>query len=191
MAELPEYMTEMGYSAGRLDPDAIVAAANHVGQQLGIDEVVRYFFRPYLYLDNQKIAAAKLDRAELELSIARALTNLEGINLAVSSLSLETQTGGPLHEQVRRNHHGSRSGDIYVIQDPYWFLFDEGPITGMHGSPWRYDNHVPIIFAGAGIPATMVSRLVHPVDVAPTLSALLGISGPAASQGQTLVETLQ
>jgi len=31
MAEMPEYMTELGFAAGRLDPDEIVALANRVG----------------------------------------------------------------------------------------------------------------------------------------------------------------
>jgi len=27
--------------------------------------------------------------------------------------------------QVRNNYHDYRSGDIYIIQEPYWFLFDK------------------------------------------------------------------
>jgi predicted AlkP superfamily pyrophosphatase or phosphodiesterase len=191
MADMPEYMTELGYAAGRLDPDEIVAAANQAGKQLGIDEVVRFFFRPYLYLNDEKIVAAKLDHAHVEQVIASALTDFEGINLAVSTDSLATQQGNPLREQVRRNHHDTRSGDIYVIQEPYWFLFDKGPIAAMHGSPWRYDTHVPVIFAGPGIDAQTIQRLVHPVDVAPTIAAYLGMTKPAAAQGIPLQEILK
>jgi predicted AlkP superfamily pyrophosphatase or phosphodiesterase len=191
IADMPEYMTELGYAAGRLIPDEIVATANQVGKQLGIDEVVRFFYRPYIYLNEEKIAAAKLDHALVEQTIADALTDFEGINLAVPTKSLATQKGNPLLEQVRRNQHVTRSGDIYVIQEPYWFLFDEGPIPSMHGSPWRYDTHVPIIFAGPGIDAHTVSRLVHPVDVAPTIAAFLGMTPPGAAQGHPLKEVLQ
>ena len=190
IADMPEYMTELGYAAGRLVPDEIVATANQVGKQLGIDEVVRFFYRPYIYLNEEKIAAAKLDHAQVAQTIAAALTDFEGINLAVSTKSLATQKGNPLLKQVRRNQHVTRSGDIYVIQEPYWFLFDEGPIPSMHGSPWRYDTHVPIIFSGPGINAQTVSRLVHPVDVAPTIAAFLGMTPPATAQGQPLKEVL-
>jgi predicted AlkP superfamily pyrophosphatase or phosphodiesterase len=55
MAEMPEYMTELGFKAGRLDPDQIIAIANTVGQKFGVDEIVRFFYRPYLYLDDEKI----------------------------------------------------------------------------------------------------------------------------------------
>ena len=71
-----------------------------------------------------------------------------------------------------------------------WFNFDKGPVVAMRGSPWRYDTHVPIIFAGAGVRAGTVHRLVHPVDVAPILSALLGMTAPGAEKGTILTEVL-
>jgi len=191
MADMPEYMTELGYVAGRLVPEEIVAAANQAGQQFGVDEVVRFFFRPYLYLNDEKIAAAKLDQLEVEQAIANALTDFDGINLAVATSRLSEQGTDPLLDQVRNNQHTTRSGDIYIIQEPYWFLFDEGPIASMHGSPWRYDTHVPIIISGPDIDAQTIHRLVHPVDVAPTIAALLGMTPPAAASGTLLKEALK
>ena len=161
------------------------------GEQLGIDKVTRFFFRPYLYLNEEKIAAANLDVATVEKTVADALTDMEGIALAVSSRNMDADGGSPIVRQVQRNHHVSRSGDIYVAQKPYWFVLESGPIAVMHGSPWRYDTHVPIIFAGPGIAPQQIQRLVHPVDVAPTLAALLGLHLPAASTGTVLVEVAQ
>jgi arylsulfatase A-like enzyme len=77
-----------------------------------------------------------------------------------------------------------------VVQEPYWFNFDEGPVASMHGSPWNYDTHVPVVFAGPGIPATVVHRQVQPADVAPTLAALLGMTPPASAQGTVLPEVM-
>ena len=191
MADMPEYMTELGYEAGRLDPDEIVAVANETGKLFGIDEVVRLFYRPYMYLNEEKIAAANLNKLVVEQAIAEALTDTKGIELAVASTTLFLKQANPLINQVLNNTHISRSGDIYVIQKPYWFLFDKGPVAAMHGSPWRYDTHVPIIFAGPGIDARTVHRLVHPVDVAPTIGAFLGMSPPASAQGSPLKEVLR
>jgi arylsulfatase A-like enzyme len=127
----------------------------------------------------------------LEQTIADALTDVDGIALAVASTRLTAQQTNPLLEQVRNNHHVSRSGDIFIIQKPYWFLFDKGPITAMHGSPWRYDTHVPIIFMGPGIQAKTVHRRVHPVDVAPTIAAFLGMTPPGSALGSPLEEVLR
>ena len=192
MADMPEYMSELGYAAGRLYPDDIINVANETGQQqFGIDEIVRFFYRPYLYLDEAKIDAAGQDRTKVEQAIAAVLTDQTGIALAVPRSGLSPLQAPRLQEQIGRNFHVSRSGDIYIVQDPYWFFFDKGPVAAMHGSPWSYDTHVPIIFAGANIPSQTVQRPVHPIDVAPTLAAFLGMSPPSSAQGTPLEEVLQ
>jgi predicted AlkP superfamily pyrophosphatase or phosphodiesterase len=189
MAEMPEYATELGHSAGRLFSDEVLALSRKLSTTLfGTDELVKDFFRPYLYLDAQKIAEQKLEREEVAAAMARELARTEGIGGAIA-------TNGPRHATttgavaaVYHNHHPARGGDIYLFQSPYWFMFDRGAVAAMHGSPWNYDNHVPLIFAGPGIAAGRADRLVHPIDVAPSLSALLGISPPAAAQGSVLEE---
>lgn len=192
MADMPEYMSDQGYEVGRLYSDDVVAMADKAGQALyGIDGITRRFFRPYLYLDDDKLATAGLEKSDVEQAIAAVLAEEEGIAAAVprSGLPALQQTG--VYQQIVRNYHPARSGDIYIAQSPYWFMFEKGAIAAMHGSPWRYDTHVPIIFAGGNIPAGKVSRPVHPVDVAPTLASLLGISPPSSAQGTVLEETQQ
>jgi hypothetical protein len=188
---MPEYVTELGFKAGRLEPDTIITAANKAGEKLGISEVVRFYYRPYLYLDERKLAEAKIDLEIAEQVISDELTNLDGVALAVPTSSLKFKSTNPLVEMVRNNHHISRSGNIYTVQDPYWFLFEKGPIAAMHGSPWRYDTHVPIIFMGPSLKAQAIHRLVHPVDVAPTLAAFLGMTPPGSALGIPLIEVLK
>lgn len=192
MPEMPEYMTELGFNAGRLSPDTIINAVNTAGRELfGIEDIVHLYYRPYVYLDASKIAAAKVNRRVVEEGIAAALSRLKGIHSAVSRSGLESVKTTPLLQQIRRNYHPMRSGDIYVVQEPYWFSFEEGPIAVAHGSPWAYDTHVPIIFAGPGIAKRTVHRRVHPVDVAPTIATLLGMTPPSSTEGTTLPEVFQ
>jgi arylsulfatase A-like enzyme len=101
---------------------------------------------------------------------------------------LESWPDRKLFDQIRNNYHPVRAGDIYIVQEPYWFNFDKGPVTGMHGSPWNYDTHVPVIFSGPGISSGITYRRVQPADVAPTLAALMGMSPPASAQGSVLPE---
>lgn len=192
MADMPEYLTELGYKVGRIKQEDIIQAANDVGKkQFGIDGIVRYFFRPSLYLDERKINKTKFKQAEVERAIAAALDDVEGIALAVPRGGYATIQDAPAVKQIQRNFHPSRSGDIYIAQQPYWFMFESGPIAVMHGSPWSYDTHVPIIFAGAGIDSETVHRQVHPVDVAPTIASLLGLSAPSSANGVPLDEVLE
>lgn len=159
-------------------------------ERFGIDKLVRLFYRPYLYLDDQVLTEAGLDRDVVAAALAEDLALIEGIALAVPRpRQRDLSDPGPMG-RVQRNYHPEGSGDIYLAQNPYWFLYEKGAIAVMHGSPWSYDTFVPILFAGPGIRAQKVHRLVHPVDIAPTMSALLGAKAPAGARGEPLVEVL-
>jgi len=189
MAELPEYMAERGMDAGRLTPDVIMAAVDRINEEhFGIEGLVRFYYRPYLYLDQERIEEAGLNPDEVREALAEALTLEPGIHIAATRQMLENWPDRKLFNQIRNNYHPVRSGDIYIVQEPYWFNFDKGPVAGMHGSPWNYDTHVPVIFSGPGIRSGITYRRVQPADVAPTLAALLGMSPPASAQGSVLPE---
>ncbi|MGI9523939.1 MAG: alkaline phosphatase family protein [Hyphomicrobiaceae bacterium] len=191
MAEMPEYMAERGMDVSRLLSEDLVKLANAAGRaSFGIDNIAKRFFRPYLYLDDKVLGEARLDRPAVERTIAEQLTAKRGIALAVASSSLATITDSPLVRKIRLNHHPKRSGDIYVVQEPYWFMYEKGPIAAMHGSPWSYDAFVPVIFFGPGINSRTIHRRTFPIDVAPTLAAYLGIKPPSSSVGTPLPEAL-
>ena len=192
MAEAPEYMQSIGIQAGRLLPQMIIDAANGIGAELlDIDEIVKYYYRPYLYLHEDKIAAKGIELGEAQESVADELVKETGIYAAVTKAGFHTIVNDEVARRVRNNYHPERAGDIYIVQDPYWFNFDPGPVAVMHGSPWRYDTHVPVIFAGPGVQAGTVHRQIQPADVAPTLAALLGMSPPGSAQGTVLPEVFK
>jgi hypothetical protein len=93
---------------------------------------------------------------------------------------------------VINNFHSKRSGDVYIVFEPNWFIndFDGLTVASTHGSPWTYDTHVPIVFAGMGIQHQTVDRPVQTVDIAATLSAFLSIRPPSGSVGAPLTEVL-
>ncbi len=192
MAEMPEFMAENGMSVGRIFNEEVEAIANKAAvDRFGLKGVVERFYRPYLYLNAKAIEEADIERSEVEEVVAEALMQRKGIALAMPVRGQSNIADTALSEQIKNNSHMQRSGDIYVVQEPYWFLFGKGPIAVMHGSPWRYDTYVPIILAGPGIEPQKVSRLVHPADVAPTLANLVGTKIPSSATGQPLREVLQ
>jgi predicted AlkP superfamily pyrophosphatase or phosphodiesterase len=192
MAELPEYKAEMGFDTGRLTSDVVLAAAKRYAEQkYGSPDLVKFYYRPFIYLDDDVLAAAALDKAVVADDMAATLTREPGIYLAITPKGVEEAPNSKLLGQIRNNIHPVRSGDIYVVQDPYWFNFDKGPVAAMHGSPWNYDTHVPMIFVGGRIRSQLVYRPVQPADLAPTLSALLGMSPPASAEGTVLPEVFR
>jgi arylsulfatase A-like enzyme len=83
---------------------------------------------------------------------------------------------------------GPRSGDVFVLQEPY-YLFDAAGTT--HGTPYDYDNHVPVIFLGPGIKAGRYSNRIAVNDIAPTLAAILDVEQPSGSTGRVLSEIIE
>jgi hypothetical protein len=78
----------------------------------------------------------------------------------------------------------------YVMVIPAAFQAATGDGTSAFG-PWAYNRHVPLALYGAPfVPGDYLNR-VQPVDLAPTLAALLEIPEPSASVGQVLTEVLK
>jgi hypothetical protein len=67
---------------------------------------------------------------------------------------------------------------------------DHGHVgIGGHGGPEDEVLHVPLVLAGAGIRAG-ARGAARQVDIAPTLSALLGLAIPSSNQGRPLLDAL-
>lgn len=194
--EAPETLHDMGLEAGEmLEPQVLTQPVRDaLVERYGRDDLIQLYYHPYIYLDGAKLAEAGIDRAEAQRVLCDALRRLPGMfdaipmdDLAEGRLALT-----PLHRMVLRNYHPLRSGDIHLIPKPYWFLYPENQhgVAVNHGSPWTYDTHVPIFWAGPRIPAKRISRLVHPVDIVTTLALRLGTKLPSACVGEPLVEVL-
>ncbi|MGI9416052.1 MAG: alkaline phosphatase family protein [Hyphomicrobiales bacterium] len=195
--EAPGYLAELGFEADYIDPKAFDrdAAIAELKERFGIGEdLITTYFHPYLYLNRKEIRRRGLNRPEVEQAVAEVVSRFDGVALAVPSSALASGNlpDTPLIRSVLRNYNPRRSGDIYLVFDPNRFIndFDGLTVATTHGSPWRYDTYVPIIFAGKGIAAKRIGRPVETVDIAATLSLLIGAKPPSASAGSPLLEVL-
>jgi hypothetical protein len=84
----------------------------------------------------------------------------------------------------------ARSGNIYYELKPY-VVPGEDPTGTTHGSPWSYDTQVPLLWLGARVKRGTYSGPSTIADLAPTLSAILGIVQPSGSRGRVLQEMLK
>ena len=195
--EVPGYLKQLGISGGYVQPDAWnrTEAIARLKSKFGVaEDLIEAYSHPYLYLDHDVIAAHDLDPYEVETALAEILVQFEGVHTAVSSTALaqDALPDSALYNAVRRNFNPQRSGDIYVVFKPNWFIndFDGLTVASTHGAPWRYDSFVPIIFAGYTVPAQQISRPVRTVDVASTLAAFLRTTPPNGAAGTALFEAL-
>ena len=202
--EAPEYMAEYGMEAGRFPLDWFKKGSplsDALKKRFGRDDLVGVHSHPYLYLNLDAIKDAKLDIEEVERFVAAEMMKVAGIVYAMtrSDLLAGRITESPIQNQIRRSFHPTRSGNIHMVQEHYWFLHSTeeaekmgiGKIAAIHGSPWKYDTYVPVFFAGNGVSAQTISRPVGPQDIAATIAAYLEIKPPSGSVGVPLVEVLK
>ncbi len=193
--EHPGYLATLGIAAGTFvfEPQDTAPGMTRLKEKFGSSwGLIRNFSNPYLYLDHALIGEMGLDTAEVEAVLAEELERLPGIALAVSSTALRAGAvaPGPVTDRVLANFHKDRSGDIYVVFEPHWFVadFDGLTVASAHGSPWTYDTHVPLIFMGPGVAPARILRRVETIDAAPTIAAYLGTKPPSGAFGRPLEE---
>ncbi len=193
--EVPELRSAERFDAGRFYPEAILEQMNRaLAARFGVTgNLVAGFVPPGLYLDRARIAALKLDADAVESALAAEMRKVPGVAFALTRTDL---LAGRLPDtavmrRMQRGFHPTRSGDVTIVQQQFWYLYGDAECcAAMHGSPYSYDTHVPVIFAGPGIPSATIRRPVEPASIAPTIAALLGIGPPSGSSAEVLEEVV-
>ncbi len=196
--EAPDHLNALGIPAKYVSPekwDKEPAIAS-LKQQFGLGkELIEAYRHPYVYLDRDAIRAKGLDQAVVEKAVAEELMKLDGVALAISSTALREGNlpNTRVIQAVLRNFNPGRSGDIFVVHQPHCFIndFDGLTVACTHGSPWRYDTFVPVVFAGGNLKGQRVYRSIETVDIAPTLAAIVGAKPPSGSRSGPLPEVMQ
>ncbi|MCA0931424.1 alkaline phosphatase family protein [Lutimonas saemankumensis] len=196
--DAPERSKEYGIDAGYFDMDSVdtLSINNMLRKKFDTrDKLISGYFHPYVYLYNDAMEKNSLDVDEVSRTLAHELQKMDGIAFAVTTADIieGKVANNDLNSSVLRNYNPKRSGEIYIVMEPNWFVndFDGLEVACTHGSPWTYDTSVPIIFAGNGIRPKNVYRKVETIDVSLTLSNYIHIKIPNAASGKTLVEVLE
>lgn len=176
VAPVPELAQARGLDAGRFQMSKLAAA---------LDAELDALLGPQNWISGTKTPGLTLDAALR----AKALTQLPRLReLALQQPGvIDLQSVDALH-----GPHGSifakgavpgRSPDLFVILKPYW-TYNAVDRTG-HASSYLYDRAVPLVFWGPGVKQGQ-GGTAEIIDVAPTLSRLVGLPVPAAATGRSI-----
>ncbi|MBZ5600942.1 MAG: alkaline phosphatase family protein [Acidobacteriia bacterium] len=188
VAPVPEVNQERKLPGGRLNDFALPQKVNAaLSKKYGPAKWVAGGNETNLYLNQEQIAKLKLDPAEVERVAADAIAAEPHIARVYTRHDLASGNvqRDPIGNAMSLQFFGPRSGDLFVLQDPYYL---SGATGTTHGTPYNYDTHVPVIFMGAGIKPATYARRIAPNDIAPTLSTILGVNEPGGSVGHVLTE---
>jgi predicted AlkP superfamily pyrophosphatase or phosphodiesterase len=193
---IPEDLQKEGLHAGVLHLselnakiEAALAAKNYptpaIAQVMGSD----VYFLPEIEQRLKNDPSARNAVAEAVASQA----GVEGAYWA-EELADRPSSQSPLRRAFSLSYYSGRSGDLLIVPKPYWLM--DGTPSGQarrygtgHGTPYNYDQHVPVFLMGYGIRPGEYFERVTPADIAPTLAALTGVT-LVSRDGRALTEAL-
>ncbi len=186
VSPLPEELTKRGMAAGRFSSaDVYRTIESALSEKYGAAKWILGNAESSAYLDYEVLRAKHIPLTDAEETAAEAVRKLPYVFRVYTRTQLEHENlaGDPIGNLMQRGFYRERTGDLFIIQKPYWIASKQGT---SHGTPFSYDTHVPVIFMGRGIRAGRYDENIRVADIAPTLAALLGVNEPSGSVGRVL-----
>lgn len=188
--DVPSYLNSVNIPAGYLDNDkAKEQLTMFLVNTYGTTDLVKNVSNNQIFLNRKKITELKLDLSDIQEAIINEIITYDNVYKAYSATTMSTTSFSYGIELLLQNgFNQKRSGDILIIYDPAYISY--GRTGSTHGSGLNYDTHVPLLFFGKGINQGSSFEKTTITQIAPTISALLGISFPNGATGQPLIEVL-
>lgn len=179
-SQVPETLAARKLDAGRIDIKALQAVLEtKADQSLGTGDWLDQWKTPGYYLTPKGRAKVR----ELEEPLRAAARAINGVHELFSARALlEGRITQWPAELYRRGLYEGRSPDLLVLGRAHWMT---GRDRAGHGTWYRYDRMVPLVFFGGGVKKGE-TPFATAVDVAPTLASHLGVPPPSATQGTRL-----
>lgn len=185
--DVPAELVDRGLPGGRFDRQAALSGLRtHLQETFGEGSWIEAYDNQQVYLDRELIDRRGLNLEAVQRSAADYLLRFEGVQATnISGNFLRRSYTGGVQAMYQRGFYHDRSGDVFLQLAPGW-LDSSYPTGTSHGSPWNYDTHVPLLFMGWGVPQGGTYRKVSIPQLAPTVSAMLGIPFPSGSEARVL-----
>jgi predicted AlkP superfamily pyrophosphatase or phosphodiesterase len=198
VSPIPEQLVTMGFDAGRISMAPTTKKIEELlTQKYGTPKADAKSGKEGKYIADQSagylyFAAGVYDRLKADPETLHAVTELivqtPGIARVLRSEQLRDTiaTDDPIVRSARLSYRADRSGDLYIVPKPYW---QSGAAGTTHGTPYKYDQRVPVLLFGAGVKPGKYWGPATPADLAPTLAAICRVT-MSRPDGRVLAEAL-
>jgi predicted AlkP superfamily pyrophosphatase or phosphodiesterase len=184
VAPVPERVKAQGFDAGRIDTGAVGRAIDAVLlRELGGGPYRTRVIYNDIYF-NDGVYLKLTQNAKAMDAVLETVRKTEGVWRVYRKEDLSATD--PLTRAPAFSHYEGRSGDIKMLGRAYWITSSS---TTTHGTGHRYDTRVPVMLYGYGIKKGEYLDPAAPIDIAPTLAFLTGVTLPNA-MGRVLTEAL-
>ncbi len=189
--QVSSYLQDLKIPAGLLGIDQFNDRFEEFLQyKYGTRDIIQYRSGKHLFLNYKVIANLGLEVPEVQEDLRREILTYSPIDrVYTANQLLNSSYNEGISSLVQNSFHPKRSADILLVYKPGNTAYD--PLGSDHGSPYKYDTHVPLIFYGSGIRKGSTARRTNITDIAPTISSLLGMAFPDAGQGEPIQAVLE
>lgn len=189
--EVPAYLKDMKIPAGYVDYNSIKTKfSDFIKYKYGTEDIIKNFSNLQIFLDHKIIKNLDLDVKQVQEDIAKEYLSYDFVDRVYTGHQMwanEYTRGIPYI--LQNGYNQKRSGDVLLVLKPG--VISYGKTGSTHGSPQIYDTHAPLLFFGKGIKKGSTVERTEIPDIAPTISALLGISFPSGSTGKPISAVLE
>lgn len=158
---------------------------NYLSMKFGLDNYISSIDKTQIYFSSAKITKKVLVKESLKY-----LKTIKGIKEAFAprfpEFNLENSTIG---DMIKNSYHPMNSGDILLHFYSGWMA--ERTFGTTHGNAYNSDTHVPLLWYGWNIPKGESIKQYSITQIAPTLSFLLNIPLPNASNTHPIEELFE
>ena len=138
-----------------------------------------------LYLNANLMEEKKISYTQIYEIVRKTLLKRDDVADVIDLHNLANSTLPDYQlSYVKNGFNPRRSGDIMVVLNPSWFAGRKQGTT--HGSLYRYDTHVPLLFYGWKIKSGETTLRTNISDISPTVADLLNILEPNGSVGNVI-----
>ena len=184
VSPVPERVKAQGFDAGRISTTALGRAIDEVlTRELGGGPYRTRVIYNDVYF-NEGVYLQLKQNAKAMDAVLSTIRKVEGVWRVYRKEELSA--ADPFTRQSALSHYEGRSGDLKVLARAYWIYSTS---TTTHGTGHGYDTRVPVLLFGSGIKAGEYLQPSSPIDLAPTIAFLSGITLPDAV-GRVLTEAL-
>ncbi|HET8838532.1 MAG TPA: alkaline phosphatase PafA [Flavobacteriaceae bacterium] len=184
--EVPSYLETQKIPAGYFNTGALRdSLRSFVATKYGVDDLIENVSNNQVFFDYEQLEENNISREDFQKSLMHFLVRYPQTDRVFTRKMLQSTdylegTGS----FVQNGFNSKRSGDVVYTLQPNVISYSKKGST--HGSAFNYDTHVPLIFFGKGIRNGKTTKRSEITDIAPTISALLGIAFPNAATGNVL-----
>ncbi|APX99873.1 alkaline phosphatase PafA [Lacinutrix venerupis] len=184
--EVPAYLQSVKIPAGYFNRDEFKTKLNNfLVKEFSASDLIENISNDQIFLNKARLKQFNLKLEDVQYAIVNEVINYNHIDKAYSAKTMQSSTFfGGIEALLQNGYHQKRSGDIILVKDPAVISYSKTGST--HGSGSTFDTHVPLLFYGNGIKKGSTLTKTEITDIAPTISALLGISFPNGATGNVL-----